>query len=294
MNAVKILTDSCADIGRATRDAHGIDYVHMYTEFDGTETPASLDWEYYTPHEFYNTMRSGGRTLTSQVPVEEFRRVFKKYLEQECDIVYVGCSLKQSGSLNTGTVVARELMKEYPGTEIHYIDSLNTSMGEGLLALRAAAYRDRGLTACQIAGHIARERNLVNEYCTVHSLDALKRAGRVKASSAFLGNLLGVKPIIIAEAEGYQMPIKKVRGRQTSMQEIVMLLKDSITSPEKQTICIAHGDCIVEAKQLEELVRREIPCRDVYCDFVGPIIGASVGPDALGVFAFGQEVTFRG
>ena len=52
MNAVKILTDSCADIGREVRDAHGIGYVHMYIEFDGTETPASLDWEYYTPNEF--------------------------------------------------------------------------------------------------------------------------------------------------------------------------------------------------------------------------------------------------
>ena len=294
MNAVKILTDSCADIGREIRDAHGIDYVHMYTEFDGTETPASLDWEYYTPHEFYNTMRNGGRILTSQVPVEEFRRVFKKYLEQGYDIVYIGCSLKQSGSVNTGAVVARELMREYPGTEIYCIDSLNASMGEGLLALRAAAYRDNGLTASQISERITSERNLVNEYCTVHSLDALKRSGRVKASSAFLGNLLGVKPIIIADAEGYQTPIKKVRGRQTSMQEIITLLKESITRPENQTIFIAHGDCILEAKQLEELVRRRISCRDVYCDFIGPIIGASVGPDALGVFAFGQEVTFRG
>ena len=59
----------------------------------------------------------------------------QKYLEQECDIVYVGCSLKRSGSVNTGTVVARELMKEYPDTEIYCIDSLNVSVVKGLIAL---------------------------------------------------------------------------------------------------------------------------------------------------------------
>ncbi len=239
-------------------------------------------------------MRAGERVLTAQVPTEEFGRIFRKYLEEGKDVVYIGCSLKQSGSVNTGAVVAKKLLPDYPEAKIFCIDSLNACMGEGMLAVRAAEYRDAGLDSQEIAGRIMAERNLVNEYCTVHSLDALKRAGRVKASAAFFGNLFGVKPIIIADKNGYQTPIKKVKGRQSSIQEIVSLLKEAVIDSENQRIYIAHADCAEEAETLRRLAEREIPCREIHVGYIGPIIGASVGPDTLAIFGFGKEVTFEG
>ncbi len=260
MRQFQIITDSCADIDRSIRTRYGIDYARMKTIWNGNEQWASLDFEYYTPKELYDTMRAGNRILTAQVPTEEFDRIFRKYLEEEKDIVYIGCSLKQSGSVNTGAVVAKKLLERFPEAKIFCIDSLNACMGEGMLSVRAAEYRDAGLDAQAVADRITVERNLVNEYCTVHSLDALKRAGRVKASAAFFGNLFGVKPIIISDKNGYQTPIKKVKGRQTSIQEIVSLLKESIIDPEKQCIYIAHADCAEEAETLRLLVEKEKLC----------------------------------
>ena len=294
MRPVQILTDSCSDLGKEIRLAYGLDYARMKTVYQDKEQWASLDFAYYTPKELYDIMRAGNRVLTTQVPPEEFERIFTEYLERGCDIVYIGCSLKQSGSVNTGAVVAKKLLARYPGAEIFCIDSLNASMGEGLLAVRAAQYRDQGLSAAQIAEKILSERNRVNEFVTVHSLDALKRAGRVKASAAFFGNLFGVKPILISDVHGYQTPIKKVKGRQSSMKEIVRLLAEAVEQPEDQTIFIAHADCLSEAETLREMVRAEIPCKEIYLGYIGPIIGASVGPDTLGVFGFGKEVTFEG
>ena len=126
----------------------------------------------------------------------------------------------------------------------------------------------------------------------MHSLDALKRAGRVKASSAFFGNLLGVKPIIIADANGEQTPIKKVKGRGNSLNEIVRLLKESIINSENQRIYIAHADCAEEAEEVKKMIEEQIPCKEIYVGYIGPIIGASIGPDAVSVFAFGEEVTY--
>ena len=196
MRPVQIITDSCSDLGKEIRQAYGLDYARMKTVYQDKEQWASLDFEYYTPKELYDLMRAGNRVLTTQVPPEEFERIFTQYLEQGFDLVYIGCSLKQSGSVNTGAVVAKKLLERYPGASIYCIDSLNASMGEGLLAVRAAQYRDQGLSAAQIAEKILAERNRVNEFVTVHSLDALKRAGRVKASAAFFGNLFGVKPVL--------------------------------------------------------------------------------------------------
>ena len=170
---------------------------------------------------------------------------------------------------------------------------MNACLGEGMLAIRAAEYRDAGMSAKEINDKIIAERKTVNEYLTVHSLDALKKAGRVKASAAFLGNLMGVKPIIIADKNGAQTPIKKVKGRQNSLNEIVKLLKESIIEPENQHIYVAHADCLEEAEAVKALILKEIPCKEVYVGYIGPIIGASVGPDAVTVFGFGREVTFE-
>ena len=265
----------------------------MKTDRDGVEQWASLDFEYYTPKELYDPIRAGKRVLTTQVPPEEFDRIFRQYLSQGYDIVYIGCSLKQSSSVNTGEVVAQKLRSEFPDAYISSIDSLNACMGEGLLAIRAAEYRDAGFSAQDITEKIKAERNNVNEYVTVHNLDALKRAGRVKASSAFFGNLLGVKPILISDVEGYQTPVKKVKGRQNSLREMVNMMKDSIVDPRKQCIYIVHSDCAEEAEVLRQMVQEAIPDASTYIGYIGPIIGASIGADALGTFAFGREVTYK-
>ena len=131
-------------------------------------------------------------------------------------------------------------------------------------------------------------------FCTVHSLDALKRAGRVKATAAFFGNLFGVKPIIISDADGNNVPVKKVKGRENSLAELVELTKEAIIAPEEQTIYVAHADCEDEAKKLCEDIKKAIPCKGVHLCYIGPIIGASIGPGAVAIFSKGKEVGREG
>ena len=294
MRKVQVITDSCADLNTVQLEEYNIDYAKMSTVYNGAESPALLTWSDDEVHRLYNIMREGSRVTTAQVSVEEFQRIFEKYLNQGMDIVYIGCSSKSSGSVNTGFMVAKKMMKEYPDSKIACIDSLNASMGEGMLAIEAAKMAKDGASADEIEAHIISVRKKVNQYVTVHSLDALKRAGRVKGSAAFFGNLMGVKPIIIADANGDQAAYKKVKGRQKSFEEIVALLKESIVEPEKQRIYLTHADCDKnEIDTLVEMIKREIPCIDVEVGYIGPIIGASIGPDAVGIWGFGQEVIFK-
>ena len=294
MRKVKVIADSCADLNVEQLNKYGIAFAKMSTSCDGVESVATLLWTDEEAHEHYNKMRDGKRIITAQVSVEEFGRIFEEYLKQDMDIVYIGCSSKQSGSVNTGFVTAKKLMEKYEGSTIICIDSLNASMGEGMLAIEAAKLANDGASATEIEAHILAIRKKVNQYVTVHSLDALKRAGRVKGSAAFFGNLMGVKPIIIADANGDQAAYKKVKGRQKSFEEIVAMLKSTIIEPEKQVVYLTHADCAKEEIDgLVELIRKEIPCLDVEVGYIGPIIGASIGPDAVGIWGFGQEVTYK-
>ena len=294
MRKVKIVTDSCADLTMEQLNRYGIDFAKMSTSCDGVESVATLAWTGNDVHCHYNKMRDGKRIITAQVSVEEFQRIFELYLKQEMDIVYIGCSSRSSGSVNTGFVVAKKMMESYPEGKIICVDSLNASIGIGMLAIEAAKMAINGATATEIEAHVLAIRKKVNQYVTVHSLDALKRAGRVKGSAAFFGNLMGVKPIIIADANGDQAAYKKVKGRQKSFEEIVALLKASIVEPENQVVYLTHADCAKEEIDgLVALIKQEIPCIDVEVGFIGPIIGASIGPDAVGIWGFGQEVTYK-
>ena len=288
MRKVQIITDSCSDLTPELMDKYGVDYAQMNTVYEGKHSPADLTWSYDEVHSLYGIMRDGNRVTTTQVPVEEFDRIFRKYLDMGCDIVYIGCSSKQSGSVNTARVLSSELLKDsaYADAQISCIDSLHASMGEGILALKAAEYAATGKTVEEITKYTEEKRKYLNQFVTVHTLEFLRKAGRVKASSAFFGNLLGVKPIIIADADGEQAAIKKVTGRANSLKEI--------TDPENQTVYVAHADCDKEeVNSVVQMIKDEIKCKDVYVGYIGPIIGASIGPDAIAIFGFGKQITYR-
>lgn len=292
MNKVKIITDSCSDLSGELLTKYDIDYAKMTTVCEGVQQEASLLWEYYSPKELYDKIRNGIRVTTTQVPPEEFTRIFDLYIN-DYDIVYIGCSTKQSGSVNTAAVIAKQYKEKYPDSSIYCIDSLNASIGEGMLAIKAAEMRDEGKSAKEIFDSVSAMRNNVREFITVHTLEYLRRCGRVKATAAFFGNLMGVKPILISDANGAQTPVKKVKGRKNSFAEIVDLMKENITDSENQTIYLVHADCNpAEIEALKNETLSKIKCKDVLPLYIGPIIGASVGPDAIGLFAFGTEVTY--
>ena len=292
MNKVKIITDSCSDLSGELLTKYDIDYAKMTTVCEGVQQEASLLWEYYSPKELYDKIRNGIRVTTTQVPPEEFTRIFDLYIN-DYDIVYIGCSTKQSGSVNTAAVIAKQYKEKYPDSSIYCIDSLNASIGEGMLAIKAAEMRDEGKSAKEIFDNVSAMRNNVREFITVHTLEYLRRCGRVKATAAFFGNLMGVKPILISDANGAQTPVKKVKGRKNSFAEIVNLMKENITDSENQTIYLVHADCDpAEIEALKNETLSKIKCKDVLPLYIGPIIGASVGPDAIGLFAFGTEVTY--
>jgi len=294
MRKIKIIADSCADMTKEMLEAYDVDYVKMSTFRDGVEYPALTTWTPEEVHDFYEFMRKGGRVTTAQVSMDEFNNVFTKYINEGYDIVYIGCSLKQSSSVNTGAVVAKRLMEENEGVKIECVDSRNSSLGIAMLVMEAANMAKAGNTVEEIVERVVSLRKKVNQFVTVHSLTTLKRAGRVKGPAAFFGNLLGVKPILISDADGEQTAYKKVKGRQNSFNEIVAMLSATITNPEEQTVYVAHTDCSKEEVDLlVKMVKEQIKCKDVYVGFIGPIIGGSVGPDTIGLFAYGNEVTFK-
>ena len=286
----KVVTDSCADLDTEIRKQYGIDYVKMSITVQDKVLPASLDWEEYSAKQLYDYIRQGIRVYTAQVSRQEFETMFENELKAGNDVIYIGCSSALSASVKLGKLIAEELNAKYKN-KVYVIDSLNSSLGLGSMTIKCAELLKEGKTVEEAVEYIESNKLRFNQYTTVDSLKYLKRAGRVKAASAFFGDVMGVKPIIVSDAKGNNNALKKVRGRKNSLKELVEAVKTNAVDLENQTLYVCHADDIDTANELVSLIKKEVVCKNVYINYIGPIVGASVGPGAVAVQFFGNEVT---
>lgn len=293
MNSFAIFTDSTSDLDKATREAFNVNYVAMNYSIDGEEFVASLDWESHSVKDFYNLMRAGKRVFTTQVPKNVYVDAFTAELDKGNDVLYISCSSALSASIKTAMLVANELNEKYENAKVYCVDSLISSLGQGFLVLEASKKRDEGLSAKETAKYIEEIRLCVNQCGTVDSMEYLHRAGRIKASKAFFGNLFGVKPIIISDIKGQNYAYKKVKGTQNARVAIAQHIVDAADG-KFDNLFITHADCQEEAIKLRDEVLKLAPFTSVKLGVIGPIVGASVGPGTVIVFCYGKEVTIEG
>ncbi len=293
MREFVIFGDSTCDLDRDLRAKYGVEYVAMNYSIDDIEYVASLDFESHSAKEHYDLMRSGKRVFTTQVPKNVYYDAFKAALDEGKDLLYVSCSSALSASINTAMLVAKELNENAGEQRIFCVDSLISSLGQGYLLMCASKKRQEGLSAEQTAAYLEQIRLKVNQCGTVESMEYLRRAGRVKASKAFLGNLFGVKPIIISDMKGQNYAYKKAKGITNARAAIADHIVDAADGVY-DTLLISHADCEEDALLLRDEILKRAEFKEIIIGYIGPIVGASVGPGTVIAFTFGKEVTVEG
>lgn len=301
MNKFAIIGDSTCDLTTEQRKAHNIDYARMivsWTDKDKKlqERHADLDWKEYSVKEYYDILRDGFRIITSQVTEQEYDEVFGRHLKAGEDILYIACSSGLSASLKLAERLWKEkYSKQYPNQRLIIVDSLLSAMGQGSMLLYAAEQRDKGASMDDIAKWLEENKLKFNQAATVESLEYLKRAGRVKASAAFFGNIFGVKPMLISDVKGMNFAIEKVKGRRNALIRLAEMVRDTVVDPEKQVCYVQHADAKQEDVDLVvSKIKEMVNFKEVVVQYLGPIIGCSTGPGTFGVYYFGKEVTVAG
>ncbi len=293
MREFVIFGDSTCDLEKSLRQKYGIEYVAMNFSVNDVEYIASLDFEVRSVKEHYDGMRNGERVFTTQVPKNVYYEAFKSALDDGKDVLYISCSSALSASIKTAMLIANELNEQAGEERIFCVDSLISSLGQGYLLIAASKKRAEGLTAEQTAKYIEQIRLKVNQCGTVESMEYLRRAGRVKASKAFFGNLFGVKPIIISDIKGQNYAYKKVKGTSNARAAIAEHIVDAADG-NYETLLISHADCEQDAILLRDEILKRAQFKEVIFGNIGPIVGASVGPGTVIAFTYGKEVTVEG
>ena len=293
MNKFMVITDTTSDLYKELRVKYNIEYLMMSFNDGTNQYDADIDFGEMSAKDFYDKMRNGTTFKTSQVQMKEIGHKLAKYLSQGQDVLYVACSSQLTGSCNFVRISSPDLLDRYPERKIICFDSLRSTGGEGLIAIRASQLADEGKTVEEAYKILNEEKLNYNTICTVDSLEWLKKAGRVKSSRAFFGNLFGVKPIIVADANGNNFAFTKVKGRNNSLDFIVNEVKTRIINPSEQMVFVEHADDLEAAEYLKKKIEEEVKPKEIIVTNIGPIIGATVGPNSVIVSFYGEKVTLN-
>lgn len=238
---------------------------------------------------FYDRMRQGARTRTSQANVSTFTELFSSYASQGVEVLYIGLSSGLTGTLNSAILARQTVLEEYPNAGISIVDSRSASLGQGILVRDALQLKAKGWSREETVRWLEENKLRLNHWFTVDDLEYLRRGGRLSTWKAAVGGILNVKPVLHMDAAGHLVPVTKVRGRKKSIKALAEFTKKRIVSSETQVIGISHADCLEEAEQLADLIRAEVSVKDVIICQIGPVIGAHSGPGTLAVFFYGRD-----
>jgi DegV family protein with EDD domain len=281
-------TDSTADLPKKFIEENNLSILSLSYTIKGTTYGKGNDLD---DKSFYNMMREGNIPTTSQVNYQEAKEGLEMMAKESKEILYLAFSSGLSGTCNSVSVAARELMDDDPGLNIIVIDTLAASLGEGLLVYLACKMRNEGASLKDTADYIKSHKlNLVHMF-TVDDLNHLYRGGRVSKGTAIVGTVLNIKPILHVDDEGHLINIDKVRGRRKSLIALADYMEKKIGSfrDKNEVFFISHGDCLEDAEFLRDEVSRRFGIKDCTINIIGPTIGAHAGPGTVALFFLGDE-----
>ena len=281
----KIVTDSACDLPAEMIEALDLGIAALSVELDGR---AYAEGE-MTPKELYDHLRSGKLPKTSAVNPELWADAMRPALEQGQDVLTLVFSSALSATCQNAFIAAEELRGEFPDRKLIVIDSLCAAIGLGLLVHTAARLRDAGKSIEETAAWIEEHKRNVCHWVTVEDLMHLKRGGRVSAATAVVGTMLNIKPIIRVDDNGRLESLAKCRGRKAALNYLLDRMAESFDPEIDDTVFIGHGDCMEDAKYLEQKVRERFGVQNVHINYIGAVVGAHTGPGVAVLFFYGKK-----
>ncbi|XKH51611.1 DegV family protein [Chryseomicrobium palamuruense] len=281
---MKIYADSATDLPLTYFQQADVDLFPLRVHIEGNDYEDILGIQ---AKEVYDKIREGHQPKTSQVSPETFLQEFESLAKRGEQGVYVAFSSELSGTYNTAVMMRDQVQESYPDFQFAVVDSKCASLGYGMLVKKAVTLRERGLSVSEIEQQLLDTISTIEHFFTVEDLDYMARGGRVSKTSAFVGGLLNIKPVLHVE-DGKLIPIEKLRGRKKVIKRLVELVGENGSELAKQTVHISHGDDETAANELKSLLEETYGVKDFEIQMIGSAIGAHVGPGALSVFFYNK------
>lgn len=286
-----IMTDSCCSLNQREVAELELTVLPLSFTMEGKtylDTPDHADMK---PEDFFAKIGAGVDCTTAAVNVGQFSEAMRAALEAGKDVLCICFSSALSTTYQSACIAADDLRGEFPDAKLIVVDSLSACRGEGLLIYRAVRERrEKDLTIEQLADFVRAEVQHQCHWFFVDDLNHLKRGGRVSATTALVGTVLGIKPVMHTDSEGKLTAVGKARGWKGALTALADKLEELGTAPlADQTVFVCHANCPEYVDYISKLLRERFGVSDIRVDFICPVIGAHTGCGTLGLFFRGSE-----
>lgn len=288
-----ILTcSSTADMSREYLESKGIPFTCYHFEMEGKQYSDDLG-QSISFDEFYKRIDGGAMPVTSQINIEEFINFFEPFLAAGNDVLHLEMSSGISGTYNSARMAKEELDQKYPDRKFYVVDSLGASSGFGMLVDAAWDKRAAGASIEETYGWLEENKLNLHHWFFSTDLKHYKRGGRISATSAAVGTLLNICPLMNMDMEGHLIPRSKIRGKKNVIGEIVSKMHQHAKGGADYTgkCFISHSACLEDAKRVAELVTAQFPRLDgpVMINNIGTVVGSHTGPGTVALFFWGNK-----
>ena len=281
-----ITVNSTVDTGKEWLEERYVPVITLKYTIDGQEY---TDMYGLSDKEFFQKLREGKMSVTSQINPEEAKEMLEPYVKEGKDVLHLAFSSALSGTCNSMKIAAEELQEEYPEAKVIVVDTLCACMGEAMLLYYALKQKEAGKTIEEVAQWAEENKLHVCHNVTVDDLFHLHRGGRVSKTAAVLGTMVKVKPIIHMDDNGALQVIGIERGRKKSLHKIVDMAVERSKGWDNEIIMITHGDCLEDAEYVAKLVREKMGVENVFIHNIGTVIGSHTGPGVVATFCMGNK-----
>lgn len=271
-----ITSDSTTDLSRELRERYNVSVMPLKITLGDKTYTDGVD---ITPDDIYaHHDKTGELPKTAATNVGDCLEFFKPFTDAGKTVIHFTISSEMSSTYNNACLAAEEL------GNVYVVDTKNLSTGGGLLVVAAAEMLNAGLSAEETVEKTRALVPCVDASFVIDSLEYLYKGGRCSALAMFGANLLKLKPCIQVK-DGKMDVAKKYRGKFSEV--LKQYIKDKITDYsdiELDRVFITHAGCDPElVNEIVELVRKEVPFKEVFMTRAGCTVSSHCGANTLGV-----------
>ena len=237
--AFKIITDSASDLPKEIIEKYQLHVIPTPVTINGTDY---FDGKTIFPEQFYKIQAEGADIKTYHINQYMFHENFEPYAKAGDEVLYLCFSTGIAGTFNAANLAKEELQEEYPDFKITIIDTKCASMGFGLAVEKVLRMQANGAPKELIIEAAQYFCSHMEHIVTVETLEYLYKGGRLSKTSAVLGGVLDLKPIIEINQDGALVATEKIRGRHKSLKRCVELVGERGVELDKQIISVVHGN----------------------------------------------------
>lgn len=276
-----ISVEYACDLDQKTIQENNIQVAPMEFIINGNSVMSSSSS--FTSHSYVKLLSQGADAKTSQINEFCAKEYLENLLKSGKDIIHISFSSAMSTTFENFKK-ASECLNINNSNKVLVVDSLCQSGGVGLLVKMLIDEINIGNIQDVAQAYDFCENVKLNicHYFTVDNLKFLAKSGRLKTSTAFLGNLLQLKPVLRVEDTGTMVLNKNVLGRKKAIKEIFEYMKNNYV-PVSRHIIIIEADCENDAVSLKQMIEQNFDV-DVSIVPLNAVVSTHSGPGTLAVF----------